>query len=120
MRWSLILSTFLAVELALSFVFAAPAAPLTWVELEERYTRTKAIRKSSKTARQHAKEHGFGYTVDQGGTVHRTDLTTADERNNHGTNMINTPNMQAGNRCFSIAELLFLLTFFCYNCRSCL
>jgi hypothetical protein len=92
MRWTLIIS---AIGLFLCFASAELAEPLSWVELEER-TRTKAVRQSSKTARNHAVNHDFKYSVDvQAGTVTRDHLATT-ARNNYGTTMKNTPGMQAG------------------------
>ena len=91
MRWSLILSAFIAVQSALSFVCVALVIPL--VESDELERRADPLRLSSKQYRENSKAHPYGYHVTgltAGGkmtpatTVTETKLKTKKQRLNHG------------------------------------
>ena len=81
MRWSLILSAFIAVQSALSFVCVALAIPPQLGELERRALRPRRSKPgdewklSSKDYRKNAEAHPYGYLVNDIGP--RGKLTTA-------------------------------------------
>ncbi|KAF8959444.1 hypothetical protein BDZ97DRAFT_1838136 [Flammula alnicola] len=80
MRWSLILSTFIVVQSALSFGCVALAIPPSSDELERR-ARTGA-RVSSKTYRKNSENHAYAYKFDQTGGVTREKLKEEDRPSN--------------------------------------
>jgi len=92
MRWSLILSTFFAVQSALSFICAALVVPLPSDELEKRApTDAKA---SSKTYRKNSQSHPYVYKFDKTGGVTREKLKPEDRLPN-GKKLIMIPNTDA-------------------------
>jgi hypothetical protein len=95
MRWSLILSTSLAV---LSTLSVALVIPSEFVELERRAGGAKV---SSKTYRKNSENHGYAYKFDKTGGVTREKLKPAD-RPAHGKKMLMIPKTDAGERSASL------------------
>ena len=105
MRWSLILSAFIAVQSALSFVCVALVIPLQSDELERRAGSRRnvdTLRMPSKKIRENSKGHPHAYLVNglaggkmtPGATVTQTKLNTKKKRLNHAIDKL--PTHQAG------------------------
>ena len=122
MRWSLVLSAFIAVQSALSFVCVALPVPPLSDGLERRAS--DVLKLSSKEYRKNAAKHSYAYHVEGLGpnnkltnkaTVKREKLEKA-ERPVQGKKLLNTKGLQAGTLLRIVMQPCLLRS----DCRSCL
>lgn len=119
MRWSLILSTFIAAQSALSFAAVIPSSDQLQPSSDQLQRRGPAGAKvSSKTYRKNAEDHAYAYKFDKAGGVTREWLEPS-ERLRNNQKMLKIPKTDAG-MVASKRRAADITNFFVPIRRSCL